>query len=155
MTSASVRFFPHYYGPYSREVAEAVDSLVSAGILKETAESFPSIQTPWGESTRYTYQLPENLFARIINLLEKRVGKQNYSRICESLKKINDRQEASNYKALSIAAKVLQILDEKGTMRVGDFPKEAKKLKWNLNPSDVSKAATFLKNIGLLKSETS
>lgn len=48
MISEQVKFFPHYYGPYSREVAGAVDSLVSAGILKEIAENYPSVETAWG-----------------------------------------------------------------------------------------------------------
>jgi uncharacterized protein YwgA len=153
MISAPIRFFPHHYGPYSREIAEAVDSLVSAGILKETVESFPSFQTPWGESTRYSYNFPGNIQSKIIFILEEGLGERIYSKIRKALKKINDCPEAKDYKSLSIAAKVLQILNEKGEMKVNDFPKEAKKLRWNLNTNDVKKAATFIKGIGLLKEE--
>ena len=35
LISESIQFSPHYYGPYSRDVAETVDSLVSAGILRD------------------------------------------------------------------------------------------------------------------------
>ncbi len=150
MISGPIRFFPHYYGPYSREVSETADSLVSAGILTERAESFPSFQTPWGESTRYSYEFPEDTRDRITSIMEEQMGKEQYSQVCKSLKQINERPEANDYKSLSIAAKVLQILKEKGEMYVRDFPEEAKKLRWKLSTSDVNKAAEYLKGIGLL-----
>jgi hypothetical protein len=150
MISARVRFFPHYYGPYSREVAGVIDSLVSAGLLKERAESYPlSDETPWGESTRYTYELVRDL-KNIHSLLKEQMGKAQYSRIQNAVKRINDRPESRNYKALSIAAKVLQILNEKGEMRIADLPKEARRLRWKLDTNDVKKAASFLKGINLL-----
>lgn len=150
ITSARIQFYPHYYGPYSREVAETVDSLVSAGILRERAESFPSFETPWGESTRYSYDFSSNVRDVISDILEKRMGRTRYSRIRKILETINGRPEANDYKLPSIAAKVFQILNEKGEMRLSDFPKEARKLKWKLNTNDVKKAASFLKGIGLL-----
>lgn len=150
MISGPVRFYPHYYGPYSREVSEAVDSLVSAGILRERVEVFPSFQTPWGESTRYSYDFPENVRDRVSSIVKNRIGKEIFSRLCEELKQINDRPEANDYKSLSIAAKVLQILKEKEEMHVSDFPTEAKRLRWRLTTKDVNKAAEFLKGIGLL-----
>jgi hypothetical protein len=67
--------------------------------------------------------------------------------LSKALDSINSRPEASDYKSLSIAAKVLQILKNKGSMRIRDFPSEAKKLKWNLSENDVKKAVEFLKNL--------
>lgn len=46
------RYFLHFYGPYSRDVAEATDMLAQCGILKETAELLP-----WGE--QYAYEVDD------------------------------------------------------------------------------------------------
>jgi uncharacterized protein YwgA len=53
LLKGTIAFLPHYYGPYSREVASAVDSLVSAGLLTERPERFPEYDTPWGESAPF------------------------------------------------------------------------------------------------------
>jgi uncharacterized protein len=151
LTSAQIRFLPHYYGPYSREIAETVDSLVSAGFIIERAESYPSMRTPWGETTRYSYELSSKVQDNIDKLLVERLGGKGYSKIQNSLKKINSLPESGDYKLLSLAAKVLQILNEKRQMRVNDFPREARKLNWDLRAEDVRKASVFLKNLGLLK----
>jgi uncharacterized protein len=146
----TIRFVPHYYGPYSREISETIDSLVSAGIIRERAESFPQFETPWGDSTRYSYDFPNDLRETIISLVTKKIGQIKYDEICKTIKQINERPEAYDYRALSIAAKVLQILKQKSSLRVDDFPKEAKNLGWKLAVSDVKKAAHFLQGLGLI-----
>lgn len=155
MIQGPVRFFPHYYGPYSRQVAETIDSLVTAGIIVERAESCLHFQTPWGESTRYSYALADDKKKeKILSILKARIGEEKYSMVSRELARINERPEARNYKQLSIAAKVSQILKEKRSVLLSDFPKEAGKLNWKLSQGDVKKAAEFLKVIGLLSEAT-
>ncbi len=150
MLNKSIDFYPHYYGPYSRKVADTVDSLVSASILKERVESFPSVSTPWGDYTRYSYVLPEKVQKTINDILKNRLGENQYNIVQEKLKKINEYSDASDYKLMSIASKVLQILKIRGALNLKDFSKEAAKLKWNLKQSQVKRAAQFLTYLNLL-----
>ncbi len=142
-----IHFFPHYYGPYSREVANSVDSLVSADIIKESIESIPTYQTRWGESTRYIYQVIDK--NEIESFLAEKLGHE-LSKINKNLSRLNSVPGSDDYKSLSIAAKVLQILKEKKRVRVKDFSIEAKKLGWELTNSDIKKAINFLTELKLL-----
>ncbi|MCL4308960.1 MAG: hypothetical protein M1126_06365 [Candidatus Thermoplasmatota archaeon] len=45
-TGSAIPFRPHYYGPYSSDVAEATDTLLSSGFLDESKES-GSLSSPW------------------------------------------------------------------------------------------------------------
>ena len=138
-------------GPFSTEVAQTVNGLVSTGIVREWKESFPTQQTPWGESTRYGYEIIDNVRTSVLKHLNDTMGADSYKQLIDALDKINRNDESQDYHALSIAAKVYQILKEKGELCLSDFPAEAKKLKWELIPEDVTKAAKFLEKIGLLK----
>src|SRR5438046_4670862 len=58
------RFKPHYYGPYSQEVADAVEELVSLGYLKETVTLLGEQQESWlaavsGGVRIYSYELTD------------------------------------------------------------------------------------------------
>jgi hypothetical protein len=150
LMSSGIRFQPHYYGPYSRDVAEAVDSLVSAGLIIERTESMPFETTPWGDSTRYSYSLGGDLGEKIEQFLEADYPAE-YPRLKKRLAKINSCPESFDYRALSIAAKVHQILKLKGTLKIAQFPREAKRLGWRLRPKDVGKAAKFLEGLNLIK----
>lgn len=62
-------FEPHYYGPYSSELTDTLDTLVAAGLLQERIEVFPP------GIFRYDYALTEGgkrMFSAIENRLERR-----------------------------------------------------------------------------------
>lgn len=59
----------HHYGPYSRDVADACDELVAAGILDERAE-----KTPVG--TQYTYTVSAGSGEAAINHTETKFREQ-------------------------------------------------------------------------------
>jgi len=145
-----IRYIPYFYGPYSFEVAQTVGNLVSSGIIEEKMESFPTNETPWGESTRYTYSVNDKNISVINEFILQTISEEDYNNLKKMLSLINLKNESKEYKALSIAAKVYQILKNKGRLNISGFPAEAKKLKWELNDSDVKKAVQFLKEIELL-----
>ena len=143
-----IRFSPHNYGPFSPQVARAVDSLVAAGILNEEAEKVIPLEMPWGESTRYQYVIKDK--QEISKIVRKNAPKE-YDAALSSLQKLNSRPEAQDYRTLSIAAKVHQILRLKGKLKKSEFPKEARKLGWrNLRKPDIDKAVEFLSSLELL-----
>jgi uncharacterized protein YwgA len=143
----SVSFSPHNYGPFSAQVARAVDSLVAAGILDEEAEKVTPVETPWGESTRYQYVVRDK--QKISEIIRKNAPGE-YDTASSCLKKLNARPEARDYKTLSIAAKVHQILRLKKKLRINEFPKEADKLGWKLKKPDIDRAVKFLSSLGML-----
>lgn len=147
LLEGKIKYFPHFYGPYSREVASIVDSLVATDLLDEIVENIPEYKTPWGDSTRYSYRISDP--EQIVKLIKTHLGHE-YTIALKALQKINEQPGANNYKSISIAAKVKQILKEKGTLKVSDFSKEASKLGWKLNPAEITDAVNFLKDIGLL-----
>ncbi len=56
------KFKPHFYGPYSEDVANAVDSMVALGYLKENVTVLGEQTDPWlaavsGEVKVYSYEL--------------------------------------------------------------------------------------------------
>jgi uncharacterized protein YwgA len=62
-------FEPHYYGPYSSELTDTLDTLVAAGILQEKIDMLLS------GIFRYDYALTEegkSMFSAIENRLEQR-----------------------------------------------------------------------------------
>jgi uncharacterized protein YwgA len=151
MIKGSIRFIPHFYGPYSRNIANSVDSLVSTGIILEKTESLPQFQTPWGDSTRYSYHLSNDVdYEKIEKILKRNMGSQ-YDKALESLLEINKLPEANDYHSLSIAAKVRQILKEKRKLKISAFSKEAKSLGWNITQPEIDKAINLLKELKLIR----
>lgn len=147
-----IKFRPHYYGPYSREVADAVDSLVSSGLLRETVEYFEDVEDAYGDLRRYTYALSEDSDEAIGTLAEAADSKQS-ALIEEKAREINALAQANDYRDLSIAAKIHHIVGLRGKVTVGELAKEALQLGWSLPESDQGmneKAVNFLKELGLV-----
>ena len=70
-------FGPHYYGPYSRLVAENLDILVNARFLKEVTETFPTDENIFGEIRRHTYSLTsdgKDVMGEIEKMMYTRIG---------------------------------------------------------------------------------
>jgi uncharacterized protein YwgA len=73
----SFDFRPYFYGPYSEELAEIVDTLVGTGLLKEWPE-------PLGEDVvKYTYEL-SNKGKELATRTERALDKKLLTKIQES-----------------------------------------------------------------------
>src|SRR4030042_1565108 len=99
-------FRPHYYGPYSQTVADAVDSLVGNGFVRETVETFPEEANAFGERRRHSYALRDD-GRQIIESVLKRPGAKKWQ---QALKRINSHPVGKDFNLLSIAAKIHVIL---------------------------------------------
>ena len=71
-------FRPHYYGPYSRLVAENLDILVYARFLKEVTETFPTDRNIFGEIRRHTYSLDRSDVKDVMDEIEKEIEDDEY-----------------------------------------------------------------------------
>lgn len=138
---------PHYYGPYSSEVANANAELKSLGYLNESVNVY-GISSHGFELARYDYSLTED-GKRFVERKKKEFPEE-WEKINSAAKKIMQAGDI-NYFDLSIAAKAFYILGkQEGTMTLRKIKEVARKFGWSVKESDLSNAANFLEKIGLV-----
>ena len=138
-------FRPHYYGPYSAEVADAIDSLVANRFLAETTETFPGDESVFGEWRRHTYRLTQDGNALLDVVSETDEGQE----LREALGKVNSHPMANDFNLLSIAAKVHILLREKSPATVSEIMLKAAGYGWQLSAGDIRAVAQYLVQLGL------
>jgi hypothetical protein len=140
-------FRPHYYGPYSQIVADAVDSLVANGFVRETVETFPEETNAFGERRRHCYMLtPDG--SQIAQSITKQPGNEAWQ---QALDRINGDQVGRDFNLLSVAAKVHVILKVLGKARESEIKAKAKEYGWDVGEKDIDKVSNFLVNqLGVL-----
>jgi len=138
-------FRPHYYGPYSPEVADAVDSLVANRFLKETTETFPGQESIFGEWRRHSYELT----ADGDRLLEALGDTGEARKLREALDKVNSQPIAEDFNLLSIAAKVHILLRKKSPATVLEIRRMALEYRWQLSEEQIQDVAKYLVDLRL------
>jgi len=141
-----IPFKPHYYGPYSSEVAIAIENLVALGFLNEAEESFP-VWGVWGEVKRYIYKLTDEGK----ELLEDIKCLPLYMDIEKQLDLIGTFSESKDYDKLSKAAKIYHIVKAKGRVIRPDIKKEADSLGWSLKDTEINGLVAFLREMDLVE----
>jgi uncharacterized protein YwgA len=151
--SLGLDFTPYYYGPYSSEVAEVTSSLKAAGLLDERVETFPAFNfSVTFEPRRYTYRLTD-IGKEFADLLVAR-DEERATEIKTILGKMKEQGAANDYKNLSIAAKMDQILKiEDKKMTAEEILKEAKSIGWNIEEEEALSAINFLDEMKLIEIE--
>jgi len=139
----------HYYGPYSAEVAEGADRLVSLGFVDVSVSGDWGIDSRGFEVARYDYKLNDE---------GKRVAEQKKSRfpdvpssIERAAEKLRTRGD-QHYMNLSIAAKIHFMLGKKeGEATLDELCELAADFGWSVSPDQARDAATFLHSLGLVR----
>jgi len=138
-------FRPHYYGPYSPDVADAIDSLVANRFLKETTETFPGQESIFGEWRRHSYELTEDG-----NLLLQALGDTGEARkLREALDKVNSQPIGEDFNLLSVAAKVHVLLGEKSPATASEIKRKALEYGWQLSEQQIRDVAQYLVDLDL------
>lgn len=142
---------PHFYGPYSSEVAGAAGQLRALGFATQTAAGGGAVDQAGFEVARYDLRLTEEGVRMAQAKAEEHPEEwDEISRAAEILKKANEQ----DYVRLSIAAKTYFMLGQKrGTARINDLVALAETFGWSVTPEQVRDAARFLSSIGMVKSE--
>ena len=141
-----ISFGSGYYGPYSRDVAGALASLVELGFLRETRETLP-VQSEF-EPYKYTYTLTEGGKEVLARIKEKH--RDEAGDIEKFVSRLKETGAHQNVITLSLAAKVGFIIDKKGASFCPDeqdLVREAESLGWRINRNDIEKAAGFILSI--------
>jgi len=138
-------FRPHYYGPYSPDAADAVDSLVANRFLKETTETFPGQESIFGEWRRHSYELTAD-GGRLLQAVGQTEEAEN---LREALKKVNAHPIANDLNLLSIAAKVHILLREKSPATASEIELKAREYGWQITAEQIRDVAQYLVDLGL------
>lgn len=148
LADLGVYFRPHYYGPYSSDVAVALENLVSIGFLNETEERFSPDWNVWGEVRRYTFELTSE-GKEILKGIKATSG---YKEINKILKKLDRFKVSQDYNKLSKAAKIYHIVKSNGEVTVPKIKKEASLLGWSLESTDdIDEMSSFLEKLELIQ----
>lgn len=145
---SGISFFPHYYGPYSEEVANAVDSLVATRLVQESPIVFGIATSPSSELKRYDYSLTEAGKKSFYLISNEEVATSK--RIHKLAQKIGQ-SVGSDYHTLSIAAKTHHILKtQKRALNPKQIAKVAKSFGWPMKPPQIKQVCNFLAELGLV-----
>ncbi len=143
-----IEYRPHYFGPYSEELAASCNSAVAIGLIRERCDVSPLKSEKPFEAVRYDYRLTAGgkrvLDNTLVNLKEEEKEQLNQTR--ETIKKIL--MTKANYQSLSVAAKTYHIITkgtEEGPIEdIEQVRKEAEKLGWSVSEDAVKKGVSLL-----------
>lgn len=145
-----VKYRPHYYGPYSADVASSIQMLASIDFMNETVETSKTTGYTVPENwKKYHYSLSsdgEQFFEEF-----KKSNKADFDEISRIVE-ICRNSENFNPEILSWAAKVNYILSKKKEPMTYDaIITTADSFGWDLSQEQVDMALELLRNLGLCK----
>ena len=142
-------FRPHYYGPFSSEIAENLDILVSCGFLNQVTETFPTDRNVLGEIRRHTYHLTPDGDS-VMDEIRRQSDCASWQKALDDL---NNQPSASDFNTLSIAAKVHYIVNHQGNATREQIRETAEGYGWDINESQLEKVLSFLEALSLISAE--
>lgn len=132
---------PHYYGPYSREVAQFLSGLVADGFLKEVSEDMGIKSDPFERAKRFTYRCDSGIHG----ILEQYIPEETRNKIDGNLERVNqDPTISESPKLLSMAAKVHYIVSNEKVDSLQDIINIARELGWEVELEDVERVAKYV-----------
>lgn len=140
---------PHFYGPYSEDVALAVEDLKTVGFLEQSVVGPFAVDTAGFELKRYDYRLNEvgTRVAQARARLNPELWGQ-LKRATEILKTAGD----LDYMKLSIAAKTYFMLgQQKKPASMEELARLAQRFGWRVSPEEVQEAARYLQKLDLVE----
>ena len=142
----TLKYKPHYYGPYSSEVDHANNELKSFGYIEETTSTW-GISPSGFENIKYDFKLTE-VGIKIAEKKKKEFPGE-WTQIKHAVEKIANAGDIS-YISLSVAAKAYYILTQReGKMSLKEIKEIAKKFGWNLQENELTNAIKFLEETNL------
>lgn len=145
-----IKYRPHYYGPYSAEVAGAIQELIDLDFLKEEIDTAKTTGFPVPDDwKRYRYTLTSD-GTKVVELLDQ----ENEEEINKISNLVRTCQETVNLDAnmLSYSAKVYYIISSQSKpMTVDEIQKTAGSFGWNLSQNDINDAVDLLKQLYSIK----
>ena len=142
-------FKAHFYGPYSPNLDDTLNELVSIGLLQQRQIGFGAADRSGFEIRRNDFELTE-AGQEIVSLVKKRDA-ADWSKVEECVRRIREAGDPG-YVELSISAKVYFIVssrDEKLTRPA--ITRHAQSLGWDISSESIENAIKFLERLDLVK----
>lgn len=145
-----IDFVPYYYGPYSTEIANELEEMVTAGLVDEMIKKYPPIDFGGAYESRLHIYCLSSYGKKIVNDI-KINDSELADKIKEIMSKIKQFTQASDYKSLSIAAKMHYLLNSlHKPITVDEIIEEARELGWKINKDEAKEALNFLVGLELV-----
>lgn len=139
---------PHYYGPYSDEVAEAVKRLKAVDFIAQDTTHFGAINDAGFEIARHDFRLTDD--GRAIAEQKAKAEPELWQRIQNAVATFKAAGDL-DYMRMSVAAKTFFLLQQEGGKATAEQISEAaKRLGWNPSPSEVAESSGFLQRLGMV-----
>jgi len=147
--SEELGYRAYFYGPYSGEVATAIDRLRALGFVDQRVASGGAYDAAGFEVARYDYQLNEQ------GERAAEAKKKQYLQQWEILSAAADRLNSAGeigYMKLSIAAKTHFMLgQEQRPATEQELAALASRFGWGVTADQVAEAAKYLEKLGLVE----
>lgn len=138
----------HFYGPYSDEVADAVDQLKTLGFVDQNVASSGGYDSAGFEVARYDYRLSAE--GEAVAEQKKQQYLKEWAKIKSAAAVIN-KAKTEDYVKLSVAAKTYFMLGQKtGNATMEELTQLATRFGWSVTKDQVAEAAAYLKSLGLV-----
>jgi len=143
-------FAAHFYGPFSRQVSGAVDSLVASALISQEVEEFLPRRSSMWEGRRYTYRLtPKG--SQLTKGVAAELG-QAVPKVKEVVGAIEQAGLSRDYMALAAASKVHYIVKRsRRPLNLSRISAEAKRVGWSLSEAEVRRVVRFLESLGMVR----
>lgn len=137
----------HFYGPYSEDVAGAVNRLRSLGFIDQSVAGGGAVNGFGFEVCRYDYQLNED--GEAVAKRKKKKYPQLWRKMTTAAKLLEKAGDL-DYMKLSIAAKIYYMLEKKTGATDTMLMNLARKLGWKVDDREVREATDYLKKLKLI-----
>jgi uncharacterized protein len=139
---------PHYYGPYSSTVADAVNRLKALGFVQQSSLHTGAVDDSGFEIARHDFGLTDE--GKKIAEKKREQNPVAWKKIEHAVTRFKKGGEI-DYMQMSVAAKTIFMLSEKGKPATAmELSESAKKLGWNPKAQEIADSIEFLKKLGLV-----
>lgn len=141
----------HYYGPYSSDVAAAVDELRGLGFLKQEISSSGAMNAQGFEIARYDYELTEA--GRQVAQEKARLYSTEWQHIQAAMSQMS-KARTEDYVKLSVAAKSYFLRSRDPQAASPEvLSQQTSRYGWKVSPEEFREAEEILKSMNLLSSQ--
>lgn len=136
----------HFYGPYSSDVAAAIEELRGLGFLKQTVTAGGAVDQRGFEVARYDYELTDE--GRVVAEEKSRRDPEAWNRIQQAVAQM-ERARDEDYVKLSVAAKKHFLKQQTAGASDEELVRQTPRYGWQVSEEQFHEADTLLDSMNL------
>jgi len=139
---------PHFYGPYSDDVADAANRLKSVGFVNQSVAGIGSVDRFGFEVSRTDYALNDD--GKEVAEAKSKAMPELWGKLKGAVAMLRKADDL-DYMKLSVAAKTYFMLGEKkGKATMAELVDLAKRFGWKVSSDEVKRAGQYLSKLDLV-----